>query len=557
MQLSFDAADRLVELVQARHGPVGADEAARVLFALERAPVALARSLLGDVVDGDSRLSFIGTRVGLAGDPNTDVPLEEAELVVFDLETTGLSARTCRICEIGAVRVRALEIVDTFETLVDPGTALPGLVAALTGIRAEELRDAPRVELALGRFLSFTGVVPLVAHNARFDIAFLDRAVEELTGRRSAAPVLDTVWLARRLLAGRSERVSLRQLSHFFGVSVEPCHRALPDALATAEILISLMGLAQERGARTVGDLVSLAAPRARQLGAKRSLVAGAPTAPGVYLFRDRNNTVLYVGKARDLRARLRSYFSGARQRPSVEAALGALDRVEWRVLGSELEAALEELRLLRELRPPANSRAARPDRYVYLERREKGWKVTAEPGPLGPLRTKRRAQLAARALDAVDCEDPADALPPLRAKLQRLSRDQRFEDAARMRDRLRALEEVVAHVAELERLREARLCILAPAREAGFQRAFLIAGGRVASARTMPVGGAGALELRAALAEAAPAMPSYAPADADELLAVAGFVRRPGPELRIVPLGVRADDLVAQSQEVTRILAA
>jgi len=193
----------------------------------------------------------------------------------------------------------------------------------------------------------------------------------------------------------------------------------------------------------------------------------------------------------------------------------------------------------------------------VYLERREKGWKVTAEPGPLGPLRTKRRAQLAARALDAVDCEDPADALPPLRAKLQRLSRDQRFEDAARMRDRLRALEEVVAHVAELERLREARLCILAPAREAGFQRAFLIAGGRVASARTMPVGGAGALELRAALAEAAPAMPSYAPADADELLAVAGFVRRPGPELRIVPLGVRADDLVAQSQEVTRILAA
>src|SRR5262245_55422699 len=127
MQLSFDAADRLVALVQARHGPVGADEAARVLFALERAPAALARSLLGDVVDGDARLSFMGTRVGLADEPHREVPLEEAELVVFDLETTGLSAKTCRICEIGAVRVRALEIVDTFETLVDPGTALPGL----------------------------------------------------------------------------------------------------------------------------------------------------------------------------------------------------------------------------------------------------------------------------------------------------------------------------------------------------------------------------------------------------------------------------------------------
>ena len=561
MQLSFDAADRLVELVQARHGPVGADEAARVLFALERAPVALARSLLGDVVDGDARLVFAGTRVALAGDPHADTPLEEAELVVFDLETTGLSARTCRICEIGAVRVRALEIADTFETLVDPGTALPGLVAALTGIRQEELRRAPHVDLALRRFLAFVGAAPLVAHNARFDVAFLDRAVEGLTGRRCAAPVLDTVWLARRLLAGRSDRVSLRQLSHFFGVSVEPCHRALPDALATAEILVALMGLAQERGARTVGDLVSLAAPRARQLGAKRSLVAGAPTAPGVYLFHDRNGTVLYVGKARELRSRLRSYFSGGRQRTSVEAALGALDRVEWRVLGSELEAALEELRLLRELRPPANSRAARPDRYVYLDRREKGWKVVSEPGPYGPLRSKRQAQLAARALDSGDYEHPADALPAARAKLRRLSRDLRFEDAARMRDRVAALEDVVAHIGELERLRSMRLCVLAPARETGFQRAFLVAGGRIASARTLPVGEAGALELRAALAEAALAAPSYAPEHADELLVVAGFVRRPGPELRVVPLGAvpldQGADLVAQSHEVSRILAA
>ena len=556
MQLSFDAADRLVELVQAKHGPVAVDEAARVLFALERAPVALARSLLGDVVDGDARLSFVGTRVGLAGDPHADTPLEEAELVVFDLETTGLSARTCRICEIGAVRVRALEIVDTFETLVDPGTALPGLVAALTGIRQEELRHAPRVEHALRRFLGFVGDAPLVAHNARFDVAFLDRAVEGLTGRRCAAPVLDTVWLARRLLAGRSDRVSLRQLSHFFGVSVEPCHRALPDALATAEILVALMGLAQERGARTVGDLVQLSAPRARQLGAKRSLVAGAPTAPGVYLFHDCNGTVLYVGKARELRSRLRSYFSGERQRPSVEAALGALDRVEWRVLGSELEAALEELRLLRELRPPANSRAARPDRYVYLERREKGWKVVSEPGPYGPVRSKRQAQLAARALDSGDYEHPAEALPVVRAKLLRLARDQRFEDAARMRDRVAALEDVVAHLAELERLRKVRLCILAPARETGFQRAFLVAGGRIASARTVPAGEAGALELRAALAEAALATQSCAPEHADELLVVAGFVRRPGPELRVVPLE-RADDLVAQGHEVSRILAA
>lgn len=544
MQLAFDAADRLVELVQARHGPVGADEAARVLFALERAPTAIARSLLADVVDGDARLAWLGTRVGLAGEPQVDVPLEEVELVVFDLETTGLAASTCRVCEIGAVRVKALEIVETFETLVNPGTALPSFVAALTGIKQDDLRQAPRAEIALRRFLAFAGDAPLVAHNARFDMAFLDREVERLTGRRCAAAVLDTVWLARRLVSGRSQRFSLATLAHFFGVSVEPCHRALPDALATAEILIALMGLAQERGARTAGDLVELAAPRARRLHSKRALVAGSPTAPGVYLFHDRNGTVLYVGKARELRARLRSYFSGGRQRPAVEAALGALERVEWRVLGSELEAALEELRLIRELRPPANARGARPDRYVYLERGSKGWKAVAEPGPLGPIKGKRRATLAARALDGFEDDDPADALPALRSKLARLARDLRFEDAARLRDRVHALEEVMSGIVELRRLREARICVLAPAREPGFRRAFFVAGGRVAAVRTVPEGAAGRMEIAAGIAAAALAPPSCAPEDADELLVVSGFLRRPGPELRIVSLDT--DEILA-----------
>ncbi|MBM2823450.1 MAG: hypothetical protein HW413_2196, partial [Thermoleophilia bacterium] len=275
---------------------------------------------------------------------------------------------------------------------------------------------------------------------------------------------------------------------------------------------------------------------RARRLHAKRSLVAGAPTTPGVYLFHDRNDTVLYVGKARDLCARLRSYFSGDRQRPAVEAALGALERVEWRVLGSELEAALEELRLIRTLRPPANARVGRPDRYVYLAHRSERWSVVAEPGPLGPITSKRQAQLAARALDVFEGEDLAAAIPPLRAKLRRLARDLRFEDAARLRDRLAALEDVVARIAELDRLRRSSLCVLAPARESGFRRAFFVAGGKV-TARTLALGPAGKLEVDAGLAEAALTEPSFAPEDADELLVVSGFLRRPGPELRIVSL--------------------
>jgi DNA polymerase III epsilon subunit family exonuclease len=536
MQLSFDAADRLVELVQARRGAVSPEEAARVLFALERAPATLAHSLLVDVVEGDARLAWLGGRVGLAGGAQTDVLIEDAEFVVFDLETTGLSASRDRMCEIGAVRVQALEIAETFETLVQPGVALPPTIARLTGIRDDELRRAPRPELAVRRFLGFAGDAPLAAHNARFDVGFLDRAVERLTGRRVAAPVVDTVWLARRLLQRRSERFSLSQLAHFFGTSCEPCHRALPDALATAEILVALLGLAQERGARTLAEVVELAAPRARRLHARRSLVAGAPTTPGVYLFRDRNETVLYVGKARDLRARLRSYFSGDRQRPSVEAALGALERVEWRELGSELEASLEELRLIRELRPPANARAVRPDRASYLVRRGNRWVGTATPTRFGPIPSKRRVQLAARALDDFDGDDLAGALPPLRAKLRRLAGDLRFEDAARLRDRVAALEEVAARVDELDRLRARELCILAPAREHAFWRAFIVAHGSVV-ARSVPRGAAGRLELEACLASVSSGDVSLAPEDAADLLVVAGVLRRPAPELRIVGL--------------------
>ena len=534
MQLSFDAADRLVELIHARRGAVCAEDAARVLFAIERAPASLAHSLLADVVEGDARLAWLGARVGLADGSGAETLIEDAAFVVFDLETTGLSASRDRICEIGAVRVRALEVAETFETLVRPGVTLPPTISRLTGLRDGELRAAPRPELAIRRFLAFAGDAPLAAHNARFDVGFLDRAVERLTGRRVSAPVLDTVWLARRLLQRRSERFSLRQLAHFFGTSCEPCHRALPDAVATAEILVALLGLAQERGARTLAEVVELAAPRARKLHARRSLVAGAPATPGVYLFHDRNDAVLYVGKARSLRSRLRSYFAGDRQRPAVEAALGAVARIEWRELGSELEASLEELRLIRELRPPANARAVRPDRHSYLERRGESWAVVSKPGRFGPISSKRRAQLAARALGDFDGEDLEAALPPLRAKLRRLASELRFEDAARLRDRVRALEEVTGRIAELDRLRASRLCLLAPAREPGFQRAFLVVRGRVVE-RTVPAGPGGRIELDAGLAVASAAEVSFAPEDAAALVVVAGVLRRPPPEVRVV----------------------
>jgi DNA polymerase-3 subunit epsilon len=533
MQLRLDAADRLVELVEEQRGPVLAEDAARRLFALRQAPVALARTLLEDVVETDARLSWSGDAVALAEPPGAELLLEDATYVVVDLETTGLRPGSSGICEIGAVRMRGFEVDAEFQTLVDPGLPIDPGASAVTGLRTAQLRGAPRPAEAVRSFLAFAGDGVLVAHNARFDLVFLDRETELLTGSRIGSAVVDTVRLARTLLAGRVPSFGLGQLAWFLDTSERPCHRALPDARATAELLLALIGLAQERGARTVADLTALAATKTRRLLDKRHLAYGAPTCPGVYLFLGRDDQVLYVGRARDLRSRLRSYFRSDRQRPAVEAAVAAAERIEWRVTGSELEAALEELRLIREIRPPGNARVSRPERHVWLRQRGDSVVASTRSSPVGPLRSRRTAQLAARVLAPDDLARPQDALPRLRHRLQDLSEARRFEDAGRLRDRIAALERVCRELGRLERVRSLRCCVLVPASEPGYVRAFFVAGGRVAAERTLPPGGGAALEVEAGLAAAQ--RPDEL--DLDEVLLVDSFLRRPPPELRTAPL--------------------
>jgi DNA polymerase III epsilon subunit family exonuclease len=525
MQLAIDSLDRLVELVEERGGRVPAGEAARELFALAGTGDAVARSLLGPLVDGDARLAWRGASVALA--ESCSPSLEEAAFCVFDLETTGLATASARICEIGAVRIERLRFAGTFQTLVKPGVPLPRPVGMLTGLAEAELARAPKVATALRRFSAFAGDAVLVAHNARFDTAFVNRELERLTGKRHAGPVIDTVSLARNLLRGRVERTSLSALAHFFGTGARPCHRALPDAEATAEILLGLIGIAQERQALTVAELEELAAPRARVVHGKRRLVRGAPPRPGVYLFRDRFGQVLYVGKARNLRARLRSYFGGARQRPSVEAALGAAERVEWRVHGSELAAALEEVRLIRELRPPANARRPQPERYVYLARRGDEVVVTKAPTPYGPLRRRAHAERAARALSGCSEAEFAnlldgEPLPRLTARMADLSECLRYEDAARLRDRIASLERVIARLRRLDELRRLRVRLVVPGVEPGSREEFFLCNGRVHR------------DLLAACA----AGTAFEAEHLDELVVIGTFLERPPPELRLIPFG-------------------
>ena len=135
-------------------------------------------------------------------------------------------------------------------------------------------------------------------------------------------------------------------------------------------------------------------------------------------------------------------------------------------------------------------------------------------------MRSRRNAQVAARALESVEWETPADALPKLRAKLKRLARDLRFEDAARLRDRIEALEHVVVELERLRRLRELELCLVVPAEEPGQRRAFYVAKGRVVAVR--PFHGPHGLEWQAGLATVARAEPTLAPEAADDLRLIA-----------------------------------
>jgi hypothetical protein len=213
-------------------------------------------------------------------------------------------------------------------------------------------------------------------------------------------------------------------------------------------------------------------------------------------------------------------------------------------VLGSEFEAALEELRLIRELEPPANSRSRRRERGVYLRRRGDDFVVSKQPGPIGPIGSRRQASLAARALayatdEEVDRLLDGGPLERLRARLARLSDELRYEEAARLRDRIEALEAVVERLGRLRRLRELRACLVAPAAEPGWRTGFFVAGGLVRSVRPLPPGAGVAVELEAGIAccDVEDGDEPLSAEHAEELLLVGGFVRRPPPELAVLAL--------------------
>jgi DNA polymerase III subunit epsilon len=180
----------------------------------------------------------------------------ELEFAVIDLETTGWSPGAAGITEMAAVRVRGGRRMGEFASLVNPGIPVPPGIEELTGICDQMLATAPRLPAVLPGLLNFASGCVLVAHNAPFDVGFLRAACAECGLAWPGFTVLDTVTLARQLMdPDEVPDCKLGTLAGFFGARTAPCHRALADARATADVLSWLIRRLTHRGVRTLNEL--------------------------------------------------------------------------------------------------------------------------------------------------------------------------------------------------------------------------------------------------------------------------------------------------------------
>jgi DNA polymerase III subunit epsilon len=287
------------------------------------------------------------------------VPIHEASYVVVDLETTGGAPGGGRIIEIGACRMAGPCIEETYQTLVRPWTRIPRFISAMTSITNEMVREAPAIEEVLPHFRRFLGESVLVAHNAQFDSTFLDFEFRRLFGMGLRNPVLCTLRLARRLLPSMRRR-GLDAMAEHFGLSTQGRHRGLGDARMAAELLSIFIEMAGQMGVRRLDRLLEFqhagASGRRIERHVPPETIAALPAAPGVYLMRNERGDLLYVGKARNLKRRVASYFNGGMGlRPKVIELVGHVWSVETRITPNSLEAALLEATMIRQLKPPYN----------------------------------------------------------------------------------------------------------------------------------------------------------------------------------------------------------
>jgi DNA polymerase-3 subunit epsilon len=521
-------------------------------------------------------------------------PLSGVTFVVFDLETTGGAPREHAITEIGAVKVRGGEVLGEFATLVDPGGPIPPFITVLTGITDAMVVAAPRIESVLPSFLEFIRGAVLVAHNAPFDVGFVKAACAAHDYPPPANPVVDTADLARRVLTrDETPNCKLATLARIFRSTTQPCHRALSDAKATVDVLHALLERTGSFGVRTLEELKGFVRAPTPQQQRKRHLADAVPGAPGVYVFEDERGESLYVGKSTNLRTRVRSYFTASETRPRIREMIGIAERVRPIVCATSLEAEVRELRLIGSTKPRYNRRSRFPEKVVWLKLTDEPFprlsivREVKDDGAtyLGPFTSGRAADDARSAIhEAVPLRQCTERITPetrrgacalaglgrcgapcegreslddyarhvetartamrddagtvfaaLQARMERLSAEQRYEEAAVDRDRLAVYVRTAARMQRLSSLtRIPQMVAAAPAFDGGWD-IHVVRHGRLAAAGVMPRGAHPTPYVEALVATAETVAPGPGPtpaAGAEETECILRWLETPGVRL-------------------------
>ena len=310
-------------------------------------------------------------------------PLADVTFCVIDLETTGGHREEDMITEVGAVKVRGGEFLGTFQTLVNPGRAIPPRITLLTGLTDAVVAPAPRIEAVLPSLLEFARGAVIVGHNVGFDLAFLRAACRRAGQPELTSLKVDTAALARRLVRDEVPDCRLGTLASRLRLDHQPTHRALEDALATTDLLHLLIERATGLGVLGVDDLTTLASMAGHPQAGKLRLTADLPRAPGVYLFCGTRDEVLYVGKATNLRQRVRSYF-GRDDRRRIGPMLREVRAVRHHPMPDPLSAEVIEARLISRLLPRYNragtARIATATCASTSSRRGPAWRSSRTP---------------------------------------------------------------------------------------------------------------------------------------------------------------------------------
>ncbi len=293
-------------------------------------------------------------------------------LAFIDVETTGAHPVRDRVTEVAILRIEDGRIVERWESLVNPGMSIPGMIQDLIGITNAMVADAPAFAELADTVAALLEDCVFVAHNARFDYGFIKNEFARI-GREFDAPVLCTVKLSRALYP-EHHRHGLDALIQRHGLSCDARHRAMGDT----EVLWQFARLVDAAFAPEVLAKAAMKAMKAppQPPGLPEGMLEAVPDCPGVYLFfadaeappPGRRTVPLYVGRGASLRGRVKAHFA-ASNRNGKEAELARqVKRLEWVETAGELGALLLETDLLRRLRPTHN-RVPRSTQEVFALR--------------------------------------------------------------------------------------------------------------------------------------------------------------------------------------------